>query len=411
MSTPLPAAEFAELPRQPADSIVQVQETPDGLTLTIPWKAGLRPFGLLSVIVSVWLGLVAYGVSTRLAEQEELHWIEIGFFSLFALVGLGFLVGGAYGFLQERTFTISRDALSIRQTTLFGSEQHQWQREQLADVFVQHYPGDSDHADTWELQIHPLLGQGDELHLSKGMKPDDLRWLATFLRQRLHCPGNAPCSPPPGSIVISFANNGMPTAAPFQERSEQPAASKVRVEQSVDGLQLTLPPDRLRLGELRSLIYSFVFVICLGAVASGFFFWGGWREDLSRAHEVWAQAVTAAGVTFCAFPATLLLIVLVVLARLRRQQADIRVQDGNLSVTHRGMVRRRSYHWSRAQGPDVRLGHPQNPFGLLWELQIHADDEKPVGLLLGRDPCELQWLATVIRRALREHASSPARLR
>jgi hypothetical protein len=188
---------------------------------------------------------------------------------------------------------------------------------------------------------------------------------------------------------------------PFQERSEQPARSKVLVEQLVDGLRLTVPPDRLWLGERRAVVPALAFVTCLFAVAAAIFVWGRWSDDWGE----WHMALTAGAITGCAFPATLLLLWLLFLAYLRRQRAVIRVQDGNLSVTHTGMLRRRSYDWPREQRPDVHLGHPR--IGTLWQLQIHSGDAKRVGLLTGRDPCELQWLATIIRQALRQAESQP----
>jgi hypothetical protein len=388
------------LPEQPADSIVQVQETSDGLTLTIPWKAGRGRVILLSIIISIWLGLLSLAVMSRINEGDVVP-AEWAVWSLFAVVGIGIWLAASYHSLQKTIFILSQQTLPIRRLTWFGSEQHHWHCRQLADVYVQHcvVPQDGARADLWELQIHPLLGEGNELGLACSCRPDDLRWLATVLRHRLQCPGNDPCSPPPGYIVVTSETSGTVgelgsrNVVPFQELREQPAGSKVLVEKSPEGVRLTIPPGNLWLGRIPVILRAIATVIVLFTLATFILFWVG---------RLGTPLIIA--VTFGAgFADTVLILAYLSLVfantRLGRQWAIIAVQDANLNVLYTSPIRGRERRWLSQQQPDVRLGHPWGGFGRLWELQIHAGQEK-VGLLVGRDPIELQWLATLIRQAL-----------
>jgi hypothetical protein len=412
MSTSSPSSELTELPEQPTDSIIQVQETSDGLTLTIPWRAGRGRVILLSIIISIWLGLLSLGVMSRINEGDVVP-AEWAVWSLFALVGIAIWLAASYHCLQKTIFILSQQTLSIRRLTWFGSEQHHWHCRQLADVYVQHcvVVRDGDRADLWELQIHPLLGEGDTFGLVCSCRPDDLRWLATVLRHRLRCPANDPCSPPPGYIVVSSETSGTDAdlsapsrnVVPFQERREQPAGSKVLVEKSPEGVRLTIPPGNLWLGHIPTMLRAFATVFVLFALVTVILFWA--RSHIAEnIHLVLWDALTfGAG-----FADTLLILAYLSLVfastRLGRQSATIVVQDATLNVLYTSPIRGREHRcsWSSQQQPDVRLGHPWGGFDGLWELQIHSGQEK-VSLLLGREPIELQWLATLIRQALRQN--------
>jgi hypothetical protein len=301
--------------------------------------------------------------------------------------------------LQKTIFILSQQTLSIRRLTWFGSEQHHWHCRQLADVYVQHcvVPQGGDRADLWELQIHPLLGEGNEFGLACSCRPEDLRWLATLLRHRLHCPGNDPCSPPPGYIVVTSATRTdgereVPTrnVVPFQERWEQPAESKVRVEKLDEGILLTIPPGNLWLGHIPTALRAIATVTMLFALATVVLLWGGWIEAFTFGAG-FADAMLVLAYLSIVFAN----------ARLGHQRAIIVVQGGKLDALYSSPIRGREHRWSSQEQLDVRLGHPWGFYNGLWELQIHSGQEK-VGLLVGRDPIELQWLATLIRQALRQ---------
>src|SRR6516165_6434050 len=131
MSTAITSAQLTELPEQPADSVVQVQETSDGLTLTIPWRAGRGRVIVLSIIISIWLGLLSLGVMSRVNEGDVVA-AEWAVWSLFAVVGVGVWLAVSHNFLQKTIFILSQQTLSIRRVTWFGSEQHHWHCRQLA---------------------------------------------------------------------------------------------------------------------------------------------------------------------------------------------------------------------------------------------------------------------------------------
>jgi hypothetical protein len=65
--------------------------------------------------------------------------------------------------------------------------------------------------------------------------------------------------------------------------------------------------------------------------------------------------------------------------------------------------------WSRSELADVRVGTPTgNPVHPPWALRIYPKQGQPMGFLAGRDPAELQWLATVVRLRLHMPGHRPA---
>ena len=79
------------------------------------------------------------------------------------------------------------NTLLVEQTNLFRTKCWEWQRGQLADILVKHHPGNDEEPDCWELEIRPVPGAGEELHLLAYRDPAELRWLATLLRRALGC--------------------------------------------------------------------------------------------------------------------------------------------------------------------------------------------------------------------------------
>src|SRR5207248_1291005 len=82
-----------------------------------------------------------------------------------------------------------------------------------------------------ELQIHPK--NGNKLGLLAGRDIDELRWLATRMRQ---------------ALGQSYSDSGVCPDPYEADQPEQPADSRVRVEQQPNSVVLTVPPAGLLRG-------------------------------------------------------------------------------------------------------------------------------------------------------------------
>jgi hypothetical protein len=73
-----------------------------------------------------------------------------------------------------------------------------------------------------------------------------------------------------------------------------------------------------------------------------------------------------------------------------------------LEATLRSAVRSRNWQWNSADLREVVVGDSGMEVnnGRLQELKVYARTGKKNGLLLGRDPDELAWIATRLRRVL-----------
>jgi hypothetical protein len=73
-----------------------------------------------------------------------------------------------------------------------------------------------------------------------------------------------------------------------------------------------------------------------------------------------------------------------------------------LEATLRSAVRSRNWQWNSADLREVVVGDSGMEVNnrRLQELKVYARTGKKNGLLLGRDPDELAWIATRLRRVL-----------
>jgi len=197
-------SEFEELTERPAGSAIKLEESLQGLTLTIPPAGVGYRLGLL--IGGLFVCFVAFGISANaFAENDGDNSLitTVAFAAVAWSAGIALLVMGVIRGRRGRTkLAVLDDSLIVRQKNLFGRENRwEWPRQQVADVFVMHHL-DSEGPDHWDLRIHPNEGLGSPLTLLPYRDPAELRWIATLLRHALDCPGHAN-SPQPGFVVQS----------------------------------------------------------------------------------------------------------------------------------------------------------------------------------------------------------------
>lgn len=300
---------------------------------------------------------------------------------------------------KRGALTVCNERLTAEWARWFGSVETQWTRRQLAMVRVARIM-QNEGPDTFEVLIDPYPGEGKRQRLWC-VSEAEARWLATLLRQAL-------CMP----------DVGVTDASPFLERAEQPAGSKLLHEPLSGGLRLIVPAMGFAHPNVR-----YYMLVTLGFLAgtalagplvylftqSGFF-------DPQVLDLTWLRWLFQ-GLLWC-IPGLLGLSfvggVEEVVKRAHRH-AVITLVDDTLCIQQTNLYLTWQREWSRAQIADVHVGSTlegtikkaatrqlaydnRDP---IWELHIHLTDGTIIRLFDGYDDAELQWMATVLRRALR----------
>ena len=172
---------------------------------------------------------------------------------------------------------------------------------------------------------------------------------------------------------------------------EQPAGSRVQVEERGAGVRLVVPPAGLWRGSWGLFFFALVwcgFMVFFTTLTGASMFKGGGIEWGLMA---FLAAFWAIGIGL-----------LVGAIHMGRRSATLEADAGRLRVETRGLFGTKQREWPRAELSAIRAGASgievnERP---VIELQVHPSSGKKVGLLGGRKGDELRWLATRLRRAL-----------
>jgi hypothetical protein len=298
---------------------------------------------------------------------------------------------------KNRVLTVIDERLTAECTEWFGRvDEQQWTRRQLFTIRrVRKLP--NDHTKNCVVLIDPYPGEGKRYRIECASEAE-ADWLAALLRQELRLP-DAEASDP----------------LPFLERSEQPSGSKMIYEPLSGGFRITVP----KMGFGHPNIHFHMAGVVLFLALTAFFGWFLYLHWLVNQWDFGASIVgLAVVITGLAFIGAA-----VALVGRAQRHALVTVLDDTLSIQQTNLYRTKRQEWARSSIADVLLGYTHgaiqytgtrpilhdhmNPF---WELQIHLDDGTIVHLFDGYDDAELQWMATVLRRALRipEAVRAPA---
>jgi hypothetical protein len=374
---------------RPAKSDVIVDASAAALTLTVP-PLGIRRgggffflFGLIwcAIITVILLAVLGLGPP---AGGESL-WGPLAIVALFELVGVAFLLIGIHFGRRQAVLAVVGDELQILQIGLFGSKRRQFSRQDVGDIRVGPSWLVENETPVLELQIHPYMGKGNPYGLLMNRNADELRWMATLLRQRL-LSGTAAAAVPTADTRL----------VPFHERGEQPAGSDVVMEQSAGSVTLRVPPTGIWRSNKASLLAGIIWCSTF-AVGNFFLLTSG---VLPR--DIPVPMLLFAGIFDLIFSAAGL-IAIGQAVYLGRREAVLALVGDELMVLQTSPLGSKRNQWHRAEVADVGVGMGQMVMNNqpTIELQVLPRSGAPVGLLTGRDAAELEWIATVLRRALR----------
>jgi hypothetical protein len=212
-------------------------------------------------------------------------------------------------------------------------------------------------------------------------------WLQAIASDLSMRTGRSQAAPPRVEEIHAGENQSL-----LEEAAEKPSDSKVVLQRQPASIVLDVPPAGLRKGSMGLFFFAtawcvfmvlFTLAVCFGKrVAPGndflglmLFLGGFWSVGLG---------MMAAAINLGKRRATL---------TAGRSGLTV-VQSGPFGVKRREF-RREEIATVRVAAGNVEINHSRVP-----ELQIHPVTGKKVGLLIGRDPAELRWMAAELKKAL-----------
>ena len=179
----------ADVTQPPDGSRVQLTEQVNGLRLNIPpaglWR-GSKGFILFPI---AWCAFMAVFTTVALlpgTKREGATLAFIPFLLLFWAIGLGLMAFVVNLGRRTAELVVEGSRLHVETKGLFGAKQLTWTREELAAIRVDRSNMEVNNRPVLELQIHPRTGK--KVGLLAGRDEEELRWLATKLRQALQLP-------------------------------------------------------------------------------------------------------------------------------------------------------------------------------------------------------------------------------
>jgi hypothetical protein len=178
---PVPAA-------PPANTNIQIERFPDGLTVNIP-PAGVRGTMGLFAFAVIWDSAMAVFTVFMLSaffsgkNKGDEIWIMLLLISLFWLVGVGLLIGSLNMARRRAAIAVTGGSLMVIQTGIFGSKQRTWDHGDVEAVRVG--PSGMTVNDKPVMQLQIIDGGGDKFGMLTGRTNEELKWLAAELRAAL----------------------------------------------------------------------------------------------------------------------------------------------------------------------------------------------------------------------------------
>ena len=167
---------------QPADSRVTFDEIDGGISLNVPPAGVIKGSKGLIFMAVFWL-VITGGITTAMALSQDAPWFVFLFMSLFWAAGIGMLVAAIHMGRRRAVLDVIGDTLLVTESGLFGTKQHEWPADQIRDVRMGFSGMKVNNKPVMQLRIQPVAGE--KLGIFTGRKKDELRWLATTLRQAL----------------------------------------------------------------------------------------------------------------------------------------------------------------------------------------------------------------------------------
>ncbi len=172
---------------QPAGSKIRLEPINRGISLTVPplgiWKGSS---GMMFMAL-FWLTITGV-VTAAMVASGDAPWFTFLFISVFWVIGIGLIYGAIRMGSRRAIIDVVYETLLVSESAIgSGTKQHEWAADELRSIHMGSSGMKVNNKPVMQLQIQPT--QGDKLGLFTGRDREELRWLATTLRQALSLNG------------------------------------------------------------------------------------------------------------------------------------------------------------------------------------------------------------------------------
>jgi len=390
------------LPRE-----IQVERWPERSTYDLPLRpiGKLRYVGLVLIgfaVLFAWMpgGQVARAVRRALAGNASPADLVFGAFTLlFVVAALLPFAMGMFMLCGRTRLVVNRDWLRVTELAMF----FRWSRRvKLADVKAlqvaaanEKNPGGTAAAPGFAKlgALGASLRNQKTMLLLIGYPRDWLNPIAEELSGLIQLKGS-----PVTIEQIEPTRGGSPVRN--DEIEQQPASSNARLTATAGSVELDLPSKGFWKESGGLLVFSGLwcgFMVVFTSVM-------GVSTFKSHTHLSAELGLLAFLAVFWAVGLGMALLAV----HLGTRRWTVKADDRHLEATVRSAVRSRSWHWDASDIRELVVGdsHVEVNNRRLQELQVHPRAGKKTGLLRGRDPEELAWTATKLRRVLKVAATT-----
>jgi hypothetical protein len=397
-----------ELPRE-----IEVQQLPgNGIRYVFP-RRQFTSVGMIGTIM-IFVGLaglvfIAYWASEFVGGLQRLLG-PAGFLSV--LVTIPFVIGAASSIGIGLAFLFGHaeiEAIDGKVRSIERVGRFHWTRSRkAADIrrlVVDSKSSENDAqpparanaiASVEAFQLKAELANGKIVWLLIGYPRDWLLPLARRLAVQCDASRNDPGEPATMIDVVDIA----PGEPGEDDRWEQPADSEIVFEPLPGGLTLNVPAPGIRRGSAGLFTFGLVWcgalAIITGVVALSSF--QGQNQDGWFGFAAFLAMFWTVGIG-----------VLLMAISMGRRSAGFAIVDGKLMILQISPFGSKSNEWRLEELQSVRIG----PSGMevnnvpVMELQIVPLEGRPFGMLRGRDVGEIEWVATLLRAAVRSAKTGP----
>ncbi len=129
-----------------------------------------------------WLGITGV-ITFAMAVSGDAPWFAFLFMGVFWVIGIAMAVGAVRMGKRQAIIDVIGDTLLVSETTGQRTKQHEWTADQIRSIHMGPSGMEVNNKPIMQLQIQPI--EGKKLGIFSNRDRNELRWLATTLRQSL----------------------------------------------------------------------------------------------------------------------------------------------------------------------------------------------------------------------------------
>ncbi len=381
------------LPTQPANSKATVDRRPYGITIEIPpagiWQGskGLMFFAIIwNLFLSIFL-VVGTLAATGVIEMEgdsSGPLVLLLFMIPFVAVGVGITLGAINMGRRRATIATADDLLMVVRHTIFGKTTKEWSAADLDNIRCGNSGMEVNDVPVKELQI--ISTKDKKFGFLSQLDEGELIWIAAELNQAL----GVTASNAKGLLEKSVVDRD-PTGFPTPS-----ADSRIKVERTVDGVQLIVPPRGI-FRYIGLILFGLVFAVVGAGIAIG----AGIPALQNGFNGIDIPELLFGLIFLLGFGGIGLGTTLAGLVAGRRR-FQLTVEHDELTLLRRGPFFSKTFRWHRdnLDSVDVTSSGTEVNNKKLYHVFIRSRKSESVGIMTGHEKSDLVLVAESINESL-----------